>query len=514
MQGFTSGSSWECKEWFETFSSQFPNYTSPGIWIAAQERLHGLKSRKLTWDRTSRTVKLSLTNSRGQLYTLAMHFYPGSTPSASKILGEAARITGLIPCLASGDLPPALNDAIKASGEDVFLKNPGSIEFDPGMMSSECALLIASFLEELEQEPGRWFRFINLNFAEEAEKLEKPTGQLAPEGGDESAPAGGVNKPGASVSRGEALQQEALSPSTPFTYASIGEIIRFAAAQIPELEVPAMKDEERLQRLRFWMPQPLPDVGTELIDALPSTGLSPLIARRSWCAFGDTEAREFLKTVVRASAHSVRELLGQLIRREERQERTPAVTVNPKWRKFLETQAEIFAQDASLTIDFEAAVLATLRLDAVIKAPPADHDEEKMRDLHVNAEVFLQSVLALTRRELLPMKPAFAIWHALSQTAAEIVAAGAVAPIPVPLSAKECYDQYPGFLDSGGFNAPGEDAPLRGLCPHEGLPHAEERRQNLPLRRGSGGRGCRDARLLLVHDAHHHGLREKRFRKE
>ena len=35
MQGFTSGSSWECKEWFETFSSQFPNYTSPGIWIAA-----------------------------------------------------------------------------------------------------------------------------------------------------------------------------------------------------------------------------------------------------------------------------------------------------------------------------------------------------------------------------------------------------------------------------------------------------------------------------------------------
>ena len=151
MQGFTSGSSWECKEWFETFSSQFPNYTSPGIWIAAQERLHGLKSRKLTWDRTSRTVKLSLTNSRGQLYTLAMHFYPGSTPSASKILGEAAKITGLIPCLASGDLPPALNDAIKASGEDVFLKNPGSIEFDPGMMSSECALLIASFLEELER---------------------------------------------------------------------------------------------------------------------------------------------------------------------------------------------------------------------------------------------------------------------------------------------------------------------------------------------------------------------------
>ncbi len=445
MQGFTSGSSWECKEWFETFSSQFPNYTSPGIWIAAQERLHGLKSRKLTWDRTSRTVKLSLTNSRGQLYTLAMHFYPGSTPSVSKILGEAAKITGLIPCLASGDLPPALNDAIKASGEDVFLKNPGSIEFDPGMMSSECALLIAAFLEELEQEPGRWFRFINLNFAEEAEKLEKPAGQLAPEGGDESAPADGEHKPGASASRGDALQQEALSPSTPFTYASIGEIIRYAAAQIPELEVPAMEDEERLQRLRFWMPQPLPDVGTELIDALPSTGLSPLIARRSWCAFGDTEAREFLKTVVRASAHSVRELLGQLIRREERQERTPAVTVNPKWRKFLETQAEIFAQDASLTIDFEAAVLATLRLEAIIKAPPADHDEEKMRDLHVNAEAFLQSVLALTRRELLPMKPAFAIWHALSQTAAEIVAAGAVAPIPVHLSATECYDQYPGF---------------------------------------------------------------------
>ena len=446
MQGFTSGSSWECKEWFDTFSAQFPNYTSPGIWIAAQERLHGLKSRKLAWDRTSRTVRLTLTNSRGQPYSLSMHFYPGSNPSVQKILAEAAKITGLIPCLASGDLPPALNDAIRASGEDVFLKNPGTIEFDPGMMSSECALLIAAFLEELEQEPGRWFRFVNLDFAKEAEALEKPAGrpEAVPESSGEAQAADALQALGR-ANPFESAKEEAPAPSTPFVYGTIDEIVRCAAAEIPVLDMSPMEDEERLTRLRFWMPEPLPDFGTELIDALPSSGLSPLIARRSWCAFGDTEARDFLKTVLRASQHSMRELLGQLMRREERQERTPAVTVNPKWRKFLESQCEIFAKDASQIIDFEGGVLPTLRLQAVVKAPPPDHDETNLRDLYVNPEVFLQAVLALTRRELLPMKPAFAVWHALSQTAAEIAAAGALVPIPVPVSAKASSDIHPGF---------------------------------------------------------------------
>ena len=78
MATFTSGISWETDEWFRTFSESFPQYTQPGIWIAAEERLASLRGAKLEWDATTRTVRLKLKNSRGQPYTLAMHFYPGA----------------------------------------------------------------------------------------------------------------------------------------------------------------------------------------------------------------------------------------------------------------------------------------------------------------------------------------------------------------------------------------------------------------------------------------------------
>lgn len=43
MATFTSGISWETDEWFRTFSESFPQYTQPGIWIAAEERLASLR---------------------------------------------------------------------------------------------------------------------------------------------------------------------------------------------------------------------------------------------------------------------------------------------------------------------------------------------------------------------------------------------------------------------------------------------------------------------------------------
>ena len=72
MATFTSGISWETDEWFRTFSESFPQYTQPGIWIAAEERLASLRGAKLEWDATTRTVRLKLKNSRGQPDTLAM----------------------------------------------------------------------------------------------------------------------------------------------------------------------------------------------------------------------------------------------------------------------------------------------------------------------------------------------------------------------------------------------------------------------------------------------------------
>ena len=148
MATFTSGISWETDEWFRTFSESFPQYTQPGIWIAAEERLASLRGAKLEWDATTRTVRLKLKNSRGQPYTLAMHFYPGAVHAAAPIVEAAAKIPGLLECLRAGDLPAPLLEAINASGLDILMRRPGSIQFDPGMMSSECALLIAAFMHD------------------------------------------------------------------------------------------------------------------------------------------------------------------------------------------------------------------------------------------------------------------------------------------------------------------------------------------------------------------------------
>lgn len=62
MATFTSGISWETDEWFRTFSESFPQYTQPGIWIAAEERLASLRGAKLEWEATTRTVRLKLKN--------------------------------------------------------------------------------------------------------------------------------------------------------------------------------------------------------------------------------------------------------------------------------------------------------------------------------------------------------------------------------------------------------------------------------------------------------------------
>ena len=129
MATFTSGISWETDEWFRTFSESFPQYTQPGIWIAAEERLASLRGAKLEWEATTRTVRLKLKNSRGQPYTLAMHFYPGAVHAAAPIVEAAAKIPGLLECLRAGDLPAPLLEAINASGLDIFMRRPGSIQF-------------------------------------------------------------------------------------------------------------------------------------------------------------------------------------------------------------------------------------------------------------------------------------------------------------------------------------------------------------------------------------------------
>ena len=170
MATFTSGISWETDEWFRTFSESFPQYTQPGIWIAAEERFASLRGAKLEWEATTRTVRLKLKNSRGQPYTLAMHFYPGAVHAAAPIVEAAAKIPGLLECLRAGDLPAPLLEAINASGLDIFMRRPGSIQFDPGMMSSECALLIAAFMHDLELDPGRWFKFIGIDFQKSADE--------------------------------------------------------------------------------------------------------------------------------------------------------------------------------------------------------------------------------------------------------------------------------------------------------------------------------------------------------
>ena len=99
-----------------------------------------------------------------------MHFYPGAVHAAAPIVEAAAKIPGLLECLRAGDLPAPLLEAINASGLDIFMRRPGSIQFDPGMMSSECALLIAAFMHDLELDPGRWFKFIGIDFQKTADE--------------------------------------------------------------------------------------------------------------------------------------------------------------------------------------------------------------------------------------------------------------------------------------------------------------------------------------------------------
>ena len=62
------------------------------------------------------------------------------------------------------------------------MRRPGSIQFDPGMMSSECALLIAAFMHDLELDPGRWFKFIGIDFQKSADEA------LSAEGVNHAAP--------------------------------------------------------------------------------------------------------------------------------------------------------------------------------------------------------------------------------------------------------------------------------------------------------------------------------------
>lgn len=479
MEGFTSGSSWECMKWFQTFSEHFPQYTSPGIWIAAQERLHGLRSRALQWDRTSRTVRLPLTNSRGKSYMLAMHFYPGKQPDLAKILDAGKDIPGFLECLADGDLPTQLLDAIKASGEDVFLTSEKSIQFDPGMMSSECALLIAAFLEELEQEPGRWFAFINLDFAAGARALMRETStidrlcaEMAPQDTKE-APTAEATFP---VNAAEPFER-----TLEFNYADDLEVFRLLATDLEAPSFPNLGKEANLQRLRFWQPQDVPTLGTGVIESLPAVGFSALRARRSWCAFGDNEARDFMMSLVRAAMHASNEVLGALDRREARQEKTGAVTTNPKWRKFIETNAEVYDTDAHSTLAVASRVLHSRRIEFSILRPAPDHDPAMARTWLVDTENFLLAIAALTRRELLGMRPELAFWHAMTLVACRIVAAGALMPIPVP-GANSCAKDPVGFqvlwvpaLDSPGVaRLVGEAVGLSEHLPEGMLPEEHD----------------------------------------
>ncbi|MDO5531990.1 DEAD/DEAH box helicase [Sutterella sp.] len=420
----TIGYSWESREWIETFTERFPQYTSPGIWIAAQERLHSLKHSGLVWDRTTRTVRLTLKNSRGQPYSLALHFYPGATPSLTGIMEAAEKFPGLIDCMRDGDYPPALADAIRESGENVFMRNPGEIEFDPGMMSSECALLLTAFLDEVEQEPAKWFRFIGLDFADAVRRRDRAEAEEAHE---RSLDALAREDAARAAEAPEAEKPQDIN----FRLAPIEQVCCDLAARIPVMKAGEMDAEGAVQRLKVWRPTSPATMGSSLAETLPVSGLSPLHARGSWCAFGDAEAYDVTLTILRAAMHSAYEAISALDRREQRQDRTPAVTANTKWVKFLETEAEVYGKMDPSRLRLAAGVYGTRRLAfALVKMIEG---ERMPRTLHVTPEGFLHSILAVTRRELLPMHPEFAVWHTLTLAAAEILAAGAVIPVPALL---------------------------------------------------------------------------------
>lgn len=340
MATFTSGISWETDEWFRTFSESFPQYTQPGIWIAAEERLASLRGAKLEWDATTRTVRLKLKNSRGQPYTLAMHFYPGAVHAAAPIVEAAAKIPGLLECLRAGDLPAPLLEAINASGLDIFMRRPGSIQFDPGMMSSECALLIAAFMHDLELDPGRWFKFIGIDFQKSADEA------LSAAGDNHAAPQSPDGPAAETLSEAQANAASAANAQEPlfaagealqgtFPFADLEDDALRLSADIAPAEIPDLGAEANLTRLRLWQAPGVPMLSPTIVSALPSSGLSAVQAKRSWCAFGDIEARTFMQNLLSAASLTADEALKMLARREARQERLGTASPNSKWNRFL-----------------------------------------------------------------------------------------------------------------------------------------------------------------------------------
>lgn len=431
MATFTSGISWETDEWFRTFSESFPQYTQPGIWIAAEERLASLRGAKLEWEATTRTVRLKLKNSRGQPYTLAMHFYPGAVHAAAPIVEAAAKIPGLLECLRAGDLPAPLLEAINASGLDIFMRRPGSIQFDPGMMSSECALLIAAFMHDLELDPGRWFKFIGIDFQKSA---------------DEALSAEGVNHSGAqspdgpaaeTLSEAQANAASAVNAQEPlfaagealtgtFPFADLEDDALRLSADIAPADIPDLGAEANLTRLRLWQAPGVPMLSPTIVSALPSSGLSAVQAKRSWCAFGDIEARTFMQNLLSAASLTADEALKMLARREARQERLGTASPNSKWNRFLLS-----------TIEKEpSAELPPLKLlcghhpwDRIVFALQTEdqsiHWAEESGDM-------IMALLIPTRRDLAGADASFVVWRALAEAAAQILAARAVLPLPAP----------------------------------------------------------------------------------
>lgn len=431
MATFTSGISWETDEWFRTFSESFPQYTQPGIWIAAEERFASLRGAKLEWEATTRTVRLKLKNSRGQPYTLAMHFYPGAVHAAAPIVEAAAKIPGLLECLRAGDLPASLLEAINASGLDIFMRRPGSIQFDPGMMSSECALLIAAFMHDLELDPGRWFKFIGIDFQKSA---------------DEALSAAGVNHSGAQSPDGPAAETlfeaqgnaaSAANPQEPlfaagealtgnFPFADLEDDALRLSADIAPADIPDLGAEANLTRLRLWQAPGVPMLSPTIVSALPSSGLSAVQAKRSWCAFGDIEARTFMQNLLSAASLTADEALKMLARREARQERLGTASPNSKWTRFLLS-----------TIEKEpSAELPPLKLlsghhpwDRIVFALQTEdqsiHWAEESGDM-------IMALLIPTRRDLAGADASFVVWRALAEAAAQILAARAVLPLPAP----------------------------------------------------------------------------------
>ena len=345
MATFTSGISWETDEWFRTFSESFPQYTQPGIWIAAEERLASLRGAKLEWDATTRTVRLKLKNSRGQPYTLAMHFYPGAVHAAAPIVEAAAKIPGLLECLRAGDLPAPRLEAINASGLDIFMRRPGSIQFDPGMMSSECALLIAAFMHDLELDPGRWFKFIGIDFQKSADEALSAAGDNHSAAQSPNGPAAETLSEAQTNAASAAHAQEPLfaageALTGTFPFANLEDDALRLSADIAPADIPDLGAEANLTRLRLWQAPGVPMLSPTIVSALPSSGLSAVQAKRSWCAFGDIEARTFMQNLLSAASLTADEALKMLARREARQERLGTASPNSKWTRFLLTTIE------------------------------------------------------------------------------------------------------------------------------------------------------------------------------